>query len=104
MFKEGSVIKLRMSDNIIKNSYENSLETSYISNDLYEKYNVKKGLRNANGTGVLVLLTKISDVHGYQIIDGKRLMMMVIFFIEAMIFLICLNKKKAGMVLKRFVI
>lgn len=37
-----------------------------IDSSLYQKYNVKRGLRNANGTGVLVGLTKIGDVHGYD--------------------------------------
>ncbi len=38
-----------------------------INPDLYEKYDVKRGLRNANGTGVLVGLTRIGDVVGYEI-------------------------------------
>ena len=33
-----------------------------IENELYSKYDVKKGLRNEDGTGVLVGLTKIADV------------------------------------------
>jgi citrate synthase len=45
----------------------------YIDADLYDKYNVKRGLRNADGTGVLVGLTRIGDVHGYIIDDeGKK--------------------------------
>lgn len=43
-----------------------------INPDLYEKYDVKRGLRYANGTGVLVGLTKIGDVVGYEIQDGKK--------------------------------
>lgn len=54
------------------NVYEDSLSESKIENDLYVKYGVKKGLRNENGTGVLVLLTKISDVYGYKMVDGKK--------------------------------
>ncbi|MDE5899264.1 MAG: citrate/2-methylcitrate synthase [Treponemataceae bacterium] len=38
-----------------------------INPDLYIKYDVKRGLRNANGTGVLVGLTRIGDVVGYDI-------------------------------------
>ena len=34
--------------------------------DLYDKYNVKLGLRNKNGTGVCVGLTHIANVHGYE--------------------------------------
>ncbi|MBR7063714.1 MAG: citrate/2-methylcitrate synthase [Treponema sp.] len=44
-----------------------------ISPALYEKYDVKRGLRDANGTGVLVGLTRIGDVVGYEVKDGKRL-------------------------------
>lgn len=43
-----------------------------INPDLYEKYDVKRGLRNANGTGVLVGLTRIGDVVGYTIDDKKE--------------------------------
>jgi citrate synthase len=38
---------------------------------LFEKYNVKRGLRNADHTGVLVGLTSIGDVVGYRIEDDK---------------------------------
>ena len=38
-----------------------------IDPSLYEKYDVKRGLRNSNGTGVLVGLTRIGDVVGYEI-------------------------------------
>ncbi|MGI6777274.1 MAG: citrate/2-methylcitrate synthase [Acetivibrionales bacterium] len=38
----------------------------------YEKYNVKRGLRNANGTGVLVGLTEIGDVHAYIIDENEK--------------------------------
>ncbi|MFQ9890318.1 MAG: citrate/2-methylcitrate synthase, partial [Streptococcus sp.] len=41
-------------------------------NELYSKFDVKKGLRNEDGTGVLVGLTKIADVVGYKKIDGKK--------------------------------
>jgi citrate synthase len=38
---------------------------------LFEKYNVKRGLRNADHTGVLVGLTSIGDVVGYRIEDER---------------------------------
>ena len=44
-----------------------------IDHDLYSKFDVKRGLRNANGTGVLVGLTRIGDVVGYEIQDGKKI-------------------------------
>jgi len=47
-------------------------ENNHIDGDLYAKYNVKRGLRNADGTGVLVGLTRVGDVHGYLIDEGER--------------------------------
>ncbi len=43
-----------------------------IEPEVFEKYNVKRGLRNKNGTGVLVGMTRISDVVGYKIEDNKK--------------------------------
>lgn len=43
-----------------------------IDESLYAKFNVKRGLRNKNGTGVVVGLTKISDVHGYEVDENDR--------------------------------
>ncbi|MBR5501230.1 MAG: hypothetical protein IKV74_06865 [Clostridia bacterium] len=39
---------------------------------LYERYNVKRGLRNADGTGVLVGLTSIGDVRGYIMEENEK--------------------------------
>lgn len=36
-----------------------------IEKPLYDEYNVKRGLRNNDGSGVLVGLTRIGNVHGY---------------------------------------
>lgn len=43
-----------------------SVESSQIDKDLFNKYNVKRGLRNQDGSGVLVGLTNIGDVVGYE--------------------------------------
>jgi len=40
--------------------------------ELYGEYSVKRGLRNNDGTGVLVGLTEIGQVHGYIIDEGER--------------------------------
>ncbi len=40
--------------------------------ELYEKYSVKRGLRNADGTGVLVGLTEVGQVHGYIVDEGEK--------------------------------
>ena len=55
-------------DNITKIARKNSK----IKPELYQHYNVKRGLRNADGTGVLVNLTEIGDVHGYIIDEGEK--------------------------------
>lgn len=41
-------------------------DTCSIDNELFEKFNVKRGLRNEDHTGVVVGLTKIGDVIGYE--------------------------------------
>ena len=38
----------------------------------YEKFDVKRGLRNSDGTGVLAGLTQICNVHGYVLNEGER--------------------------------
>ena len=40
--------------------------------ELYSKYDVKKGLRDSNGKGVLTGLTNISRVDGFANVDGVR--------------------------------
>ncbi len=44
---------------------------SSIDPELYTKHDVKRGLRDLNGKGVLVGLTEISDVCATKIVDGK---------------------------------
>lgn len=44
-----------------------------IENELFKKFDVKRGLRNEDGTGVLVGLTKIGNVVGYERIPGGGL-------------------------------
>lgn len=41
-------------------------KNNVIPQELYEKNNVKRGLRNANGTGVLVGITHVGNVVGYE--------------------------------------
>ena len=48
-------------------------KADYIDPALYRKYNVKRGLRNDDGTGVLVGLTSIGNVHGYVVSDGEKI-------------------------------
>ena len=39
---------------------------------LYQRFDVKRGLRNADGTGVLAGITQIGNVQGYYIQDGEK--------------------------------
>lgn len=58
----------------IESNLLNLLEkNSYVNPDLYKEYNIKRGLRNANGTGVLVGITRIANVEGYVIEDGVKI-------------------------------
>ena len=48
-------------------------KNNYIRRSDYEKYDVKRGLRNSDGTGVMAGLTRICSVEGYYILDGERI-------------------------------
>lgn len=50
---------------------EDLKEATRIENELFKKFDVKRGLRNEDGTGVLVGLTKIGNVVGYERIPGR---------------------------------
>jgi citrate synthase len=56
----------------LKNKADQIRKADYIDPALYRKYNVKRGLRNEDGTGVLVGLTNIGNVHGYIVSEGER--------------------------------
>lgn len=61
-----------MSENFLAQEFGKSQYYTDIPNNLFKEYNVKKGLRNEDGTGVRVGLTKVSDVVGYDLIDGVK--------------------------------
>lgn len=61
-----------MDNNFIAQSFGRSMNYTDIPNHLYQEYNVKKGLRNEDGTGVRMGLTRIADVVGYAFEDGKK--------------------------------
>ena len=62
-----------MDDYFLLEKYHDLLEDGAIPSDLYDKYDVKRGLRNNNGTGVLVGLTKVAEVSGYYVCDGEKI-------------------------------
>ena len=50
-------------------------EACIIDKELYTKYDVKRGLRDLNGKGVLAGLTEISDIRTTKIVDGQEVQM-----------------------------
>ena len=40
--------------------------------ELYQHFNVKRGLRNPDGTGVVAGITQICNVHGYLLNEGEK--------------------------------
>ena len=48
-------------------------QSDQIDSDLYVKYDVKRGLRDLNGKGVLAGLTNISEVRAKKIVDGVEM-------------------------------
>ena len=49
------------------------LKNHHIDPNLYVEYDVKRGLRDSAGKGVLTGLTEISDVNGYNLINGRQI-------------------------------
>ena len=57
-------------DTVSDQLYEGYDSVDRVPDSLYEELDVKRGLRNADGSGVLVGLTTISNVHGYKKVGG----------------------------------
>lgn len=47
-------------------------EGNNIPAEYFDKYSVKRGLRNPDGTGVMAGVTNICNVHGYVVDDGEK--------------------------------
>ena len=69
-----------MSDSIftVPENYFEHRATDYRTNNKitaadFERFNVKRGLRNPDGTGVLAGVTEICNVHGYLLNEGERM-------------------------------
>ncbi|MDR1674316.1 MAG: citrate synthase, partial [Oscillospiraceae bacterium] len=56
----------------IKSLCDTLKENSKIDPKLYEKFDVSRGLRRSDGTGVVAGITNICNVHGYVINEGER--------------------------------
>lgn len=55
------------------NLVEYCMVSGAINLDLYNEYDVKRGLRDASGKGVLTGLTEISDVRGHKNKEGRKI-------------------------------
>lgn len=53
--------------------YQKFEEINKIDSQWYGRYDVKRGLRNADGSGVIAGITNISNVHGYVLCEGDKL-------------------------------
>ena len=67
-----TMAKITVDSKWLKKQAEKVRKADYIDPALYRKYGVKRGLRNDNGTGVLVGLTTIGNVHGYVMDEGEK--------------------------------
>lgn len=50
-----------------------AVDSNHVDKELYTKYNVKRGLRDLDGKGVVAGLTKIGEVHSYIIDEGETI-------------------------------
>ena len=57
-------------DAFISKMTETTIRNNSIDPALYSKYNTKRGLRNEDGSGVVVGLSQIGDAHGYIFDEG----------------------------------
>ncbi|HHY82540.1 MAG TPA: citrate/2-methylcitrate synthase [Clostridiales bacterium] len=60
-------------DQLVDNLYRFAADNNKIDPFLFDYYGVKRGLRNNDGTGVLVGLTQIGEVHGYIMDEGQKI-------------------------------
>ena len=63
---------MELSSNILSNLCNEFKEYNNISPADYKKYQVKCGLRNEDGTGVMAGLTSVCNIKGYVVDDGER--------------------------------
>lgn len=67
------VKKITETNDFIKRNAGKCVENGSINPELYSEYNVKRGLRDKNGSGVLAGLTSISSIEAYQYENGEKI-------------------------------
>ena len=58
--------------NSMSNLRDKASDRYHINSKYYDMYNVKRGLRNRDGSGVMAGFTNISEVHGYVINEDEK--------------------------------
>ncbi len=61
-----------LKENWLEERAEKVEKVNKIDKEYYKQYDIKQGLRNSDGTGVVVGFTKIGSVHGYTYCDGVK--------------------------------
>ncbi|RAK05036.1 citrate synthase [Halanaerobium saccharolyticum] len=61
-----------LKENWLEDRAEKVERVNKIDKEYYRQYDIKQGLRNSDGTGVVVGFTKIGSVHGYTYCDGVK--------------------------------
>ncbi|PTV99796.1 citrate synthase [Halanaerobium saccharolyticum] len=61
-----------LKDNWLEDRAAKVERVNKIDKEYYRQYDIKQGLRNSDGTGVVVGFTKIGSVHGYTYCDGVK--------------------------------
>lgn len=64
--------KVKLSGSALSSLCEELRKNNRIPPEKFQKYHVKRGLRNEDGTGVTAGLTLICNVHGYVLNEGER--------------------------------
>ena len=68
-----STIESHVAERDIKNLCDKIRKYNYIDPADFERFNVKRGLRNSDGTGVMAGITGVCTVEGYFIDDGEKI-------------------------------
>lgn len=61
-----------ISNDALSTLCEELRKNNHINPDYYNRFEVKRGLRNYDGTGVLAGLTRVCSVEGYYMDDGEK--------------------------------
>ncbi len=71
-FERKCEMKLNVTEEAKKLLLDRIEQHNMIDPSYYSKYDVKRGLRNADGTGVVAGITNICNVHGYVMNEGEK--------------------------------